>query len=72
MCKINIFDKISFVLVIIAALNLGVIALTNQNLFSLLAFGVPVILRGIYLLIAVAAIDLISLLFRSNIVFFKN
>ncbi|MGL5150154.1 MAG: DUF378 domain-containing protein [Clostridium sp.] len=72
MCKINIFDKIAFLLVIIGALNLGVIALTNQNLFAIIACGIPIILRGIYLLIAISAIDLISLLFRSNIVLFKQ
>ena len=67
MCKINWFDKLSFILVIIGSLNFVVIAITNQNLFTYLAFGTPIILRGIYLLIAISAIDLISLLFRSNL-----
>lgn len=72
MCKIHWFDKLSFILVILGALNFGFIAITNINLFSYLAFGMPIILRAIYLLIAISAIDLLSLLFRSNLISKKN
>ena len=71
MCKINILDKLSFILVIIGALNWGFIGLLNFNLFTFITCSIPVISRILYILIALSGINLISLLFRSKLISLK-
>ncbi len=71
MCKINILDKLSFLLVIIGALNWGLIGLLNFNLVTLLSFGVPIVSRIIYIIIAISGINLITLLFRCKLISLK-
>lgn len=71
MCKLTIIDKLSFLLVIIGALNWGLIGLLNFNLVTLFSFGTQIIPRLIYIIISIAGINLITLLFRCKIVSFK-
>ncbi|GAA0069367.1 DUF378 domain-containing protein [Clostridium sardiniense] len=71
MCKINILDKLSFLLVIIGALNWGLIGLLNFNLVTLLSFGIAMVSRIIYILIAISGINLITLLFRCKLISLK-
>lgn len=67
MCKLNFFDKLSAVLVLLSAINWGGIGLFNINIIaSLVANSIP-ILRIIYILILICALDLILLLFRCNV-----
>lgn len=66
MYKINLLDKISFILVIIGAINWGLIGLFNLNLVKLLTLGNFFIERIIYTLVFVAAINLISVFLRSK------
>ncbi|MDO5038230.1 DUF378 domain-containing protein [Clostridium sp.] len=68
MCKITWLDKLSFLLVLIGALNWGLVGLLNFNLVTFLTLGVPIISRIIYVLVAISGINLISLLFRCNFV----
>lgn len=65
MFKLTIFDKISLILVIIGALNWGLLGLTNYDIVTLI-FGDPinVIGRIIYLFIAAAGIDIILLILK--------
>lgn len=64
MCKITLIDKISFILVIIGAINWGLIGLLNVNIISILV-GVSIFLqRLIYILIFAGSIDLIFLIFK--------
>lgn len=67
MFKLNIIDKISFILVIIGAINWGSIGLFNINLLYYLTNGTPLILRFLYILVLLAAIDLIYLLFKAKV-----
>jgi len=67
MCKLNFFDKLSVFLVLISALNWGSIGLFNINFLFTLLGDSTIILRFIYILILICALDLISLLFRCNI-----
>ena len=67
MCKLNFFDKLSAVLVLLSAINWGGIGLFNINIISSLVGNSTPILRIIYILILICALDLISLLFRCNI-----
>ncbi|WP_024614744.1 DUF378 domain-containing protein [Clostridium sp. Ade.TY] len=68
MCKITWLDKLSFLLVLIGALNWGFVGLLNFNLVTFLTFGVPIAARIIYVLVAISGINLITLLFRCNLV----
>lgn len=71
MIKLSIIDKISFILCILGCINWGVIGLSNVNLLSMLSFGETFILRGIYILIMLASLDLIYVIFKCAFVF-KN
>ncbi|SFC74294.1 hypothetical protein SAMN05421842_108128 [Clostridium uliginosum] len=72
MCKLNIFDKTSFILVLIGAFNWGLIGLLNFNLVNIISLGYPLVQRIIYVVIFLASLNLISLMFRCNIVNSKN
>lgn len=67
MYKLNIIDKIAFILVIIGALNWGILGLTDVNLVHVI-FGTiaPILERIIYILVGVAAIDIIALLIKTK------
>ncbi|WP_423230325.1 DUF378 domain-containing protein [Clostridium uliginosum] len=71
-CKLNIFDKTSFILVLIGAFNWGLIGLLNFNLVNIISLGYPLVQRIIYVVIFLASLNLISLMFRCNIVNSKN
>lgn len=60
MYKCSIFDKISFILVIVGALIWGVYGILGINIVNLI-FGtlMPVIERVIYILVGISGINLI-------------
>lgn len=60
MYKCSIFDKISFILVIIGALVWGIYGILGINIVNLI-FGsfMPVLERVIYILVGIAGINLI-------------
>ena len=64
MFKLSMIDKISFLLVIIGAINWGVIGLFNLNLVALIVGGSIILQKIIYITIFVAALDLIYLVFK--------
>ncbi len=66
MCKINLLDKISLILVLIGAINWGLIGILNLNIVSILVAGSVIFQRLIYIIIFAAAIDLIVLIFKCN------
>lgn len=72
MCKLSTFDKFSAILVLLGSLTWGIIGIFNVNILFVLSGGSPIILRIIYILILICAIDLISLIFRCNIVRFDK
>ncbi|KGK88528.1 hypothetical protein SDC9_193515 [bioreactor metagenome] len=65
MYKFNLFDKIAFILVIIGALNWGLLGLLNFNLVSAI-FGEPANLlsRILYIIVGAAGVYLILLLVK--------
>lgn len=71
MFKLNILDKISFFLIILGALNWGSIGMLNINFLYLLSAGSSFILRIIYILVFLAAIDLLYLLVKANVIKIK-
>ena len=64
MFKLSIIDKISFLLVIIGAINWGIIGLFNLNLISLLVAGSIILQKIIYIMVFVASLNLIYLVFK--------
>ncbi|EHI98511.1 protein of unknown function DUF378 [Clostridium sp. DL-VIII] len=67
MCKLNIFDKISLILIFIGSINWGTIGLFKLNLLSIFLFNNSKLERIMYIIILLGALDLISLLFRWNL-----
>lgn len=72
MCKLNIFDKLSFLLVFIGSVNWGIIGLFDLNLVTAISLNSPLIERIIYILIFFAALDLVVVLFRCNLIINDN
>ena len=66
MCKISLLDKISFILVLIGAINWGIIGIFSINLVSILVAGSVLLQRLVYIMVFAAAIDLIVLIFKCN------
>ncbi|OBR94705.1 hypothetical protein CLRAG_10430 [Clostridium ragsdalei P11] len=67
MYKLSIIDKVSLILVVIGAINWGLIGLLDFNIVEIL-FGDPVNLIGriLYILIGTAGIDMIILFFKAK------
>lgn len=67
MYKINIIDKITFIIVILGAINFGLYGLFNLDIIKLI-FGDPVNIIGriIYILIGVAGLNIILVLFKMS------
>lgn len=63
MCKISLLDKISFVLVIIGALNWGLFGLFNFDLIQFVFGFSDILTRALYILVGLAGINLIRFLY---------
>lgn len=66
MYKLTLIDKVSFVLVILGALNWLLLGLVNFNLVSTILGGVPVLVRTAYILVGLAGIDMIIFIYKSR------
>jgi uncharacterized membrane protein YuzA (DUF378 family) len=67
MCKLNILDKLSLILIFIGSINWGTIGLFKLNFLNLLLLNNFQLERIMYIVIFLSALDLISLLFRYNL-----
>ncbi|MFA9397171.1 MAG: DUF378 domain-containing protein [Clostridiaceae bacterium] len=65
MYKFSSLDKISFILIIIGAINWGLLGLFNFNLVGFI-FGSGAIARIVYILIGVAGVVMLIFLVRSK------
>jgi len=63
MYKINLLDKISILLVIIGALNWGLIGLFNFNLVHFIFGFSSILVRLVYILVGFAGINLIKFIY---------
>lgn len=66
MYKLNFFDKLSLLLVLIGSINWGLIGLFDFNLIDILLREAPLIERLVYVVILVSAINLSTLVFKCN------
>ncbi|MDS0527389.1 DUF378 domain-containing protein [Clostridium sp. SHJSY1] len=64
MYKLNLWDKISFVLCIIGSINWGFIGLFNINLFSIITVNIIMLQRIIYIIILLSSINLVYTFLR--------
>ena len=70
MCTINFIDKISLILVIIGALNWGLLGLLNFDVLNLILGFSDILIRSIYIIIGLSGLNLIRFLYcltKSNI-----
>lgn len=72
MCKISILDKIAFLLVIIGAINWGLIGLFNINLVALLVAGSVLFQRIVYIAVFLSSLDLIYVLIKCKTLLNSN
>ncbi|MCE5220494.1 MAG: DUF378 domain-containing protein [Clostridium sp.] len=72
MCKLNMFDKLSFLLVFIGSLNWGTIGLFDLNLVNVISLNSSLIERVIYIFVFFAALDLVILLLRCTLILDDN
>lgn len=66
MCKISLLDKISFVLVIIGAINWGIFGLFNFDLVHFIFSFSDMLVRAIYIFVGLAGINMIRFLYCLN------
>lgn len=66
MYKLNIVDKLSFIFVLIGALNWGLLGLFNFNLVSAIFGSVPFLARAIYILVGLSAANIIIFIIRNK------
>jgi len=66
MCKINLLDKISFLLVIIGSINWGIFGLFNFDLVHFIFSFSDMLVRAIYILVGLAGINMIRFLYCLN------
>lgn len=66
MYKLSLVDKISFLLMLIGAINWGLIGLFNFNLVNSIFGFVPIVERLIYILVGLAALNSILFIKKSN------
>ncbi|GCD10508.1 DUF378 domain-containing protein [Clostridium sp. FP2] len=66
MYKLNMIDKLSFIFVLIGALNWGLLGLLNFNLVSFIFGSVPFLARAIYILVGLSAVNIIVFIFRNK------
>ncbi|WP_426349357.1 DUF378 domain-containing protein [Alloiococcus sp. CFN-8] len=68
MFKLSVIDKVSFLLVLIGALNWGLVGLANFDLVQAIFGSIPLISRIVYILIGAAAINIIFVLFSNKLI----
>lgn len=66
MYKLSLVDKISFLLMLIGAINWGLIGLFNFNLVNSIFGFVPIVERLIYILVGLAALNSILFIKKTN------
>jgi len=66
MYKLNTIDKLSFIFVLIGALNWGLLGLLNFNLVSTIFGAIPFLARAIYILVGFSAVNIIVFIIRSK------
>lgn len=67
MYKLSILDKVSILLILIGAINWGLVGLFNFNLVFFLFGSVPLIERLIYILVGAAALNSLLLMSKGKL-----
>ncbi|MBK5243393.1 DUF378 domain-containing protein [Clostridium sp.] len=66
MYKLSIIDKLSFIFVLVGALNWGLLGLLNFNLVSFIFGSVQLLARAIYILVGFSAVNIIVFILRNK------
>ncbi len=62
MKRLNVLDLIAFVLVIVGAINWGLLGLFNFNLVTAILSTIPILVTIVYILVGLAGVYCINLL----------
>ncbi|MCY6483913.1 DUF378 domain-containing protein [Clostridium aestuarii] len=65
MYKLSFIDKISFILIIIGAINWGLIGLFDFNLVNVVLGIIPLLERIVYILVGLAGVNTILFINKS-------
>ena len=68
MFKLSVIDKVSFILVLIGALNWGLVGIANFDLVQAIFGSIPLISRIVYILIGAAAVNIVVVLFSNKLI----
>jgi uncharacterized membrane protein YuzA (DUF378 family) len=71
MYKFNLFDKITFILVLVGAINWGLVGLGNFDLIEFTFSFIPLVQRIFYVIIGLAGLNIILLMFKAKVFGFK-
>jgi len=63
MVKVSLLDKLSLLLVVLGAINWGLIGLLNFNLIHFLFSFLPILARIVYILVGFAGINLVRFIY---------
>jgi hypothetical protein len=66
MYKLSIIDKLSFIFVLVGALNWGLLGLLNFNLVYFIFKSVPFLVNAIYILVGLSAVNIIVFILRNK------
>ncbi|MGK0465828.1 DUF378 domain-containing protein [Clostridium sp.] len=66
MYKLSIIDKLSFIFVLVGALNWGLLGLLNFNLVYFIFKSVPFLVNAIYILVGLSAVNIIIFILRNK------
>jgi len=67
MYKFSLLDKITFILVLIGAINWGLIGLGNFDIINFAFSSVPFVQRIFYILFGMAGLNIILLMFKAKV-----
>jgi uncharacterized membrane protein YuzA (DUF378 family) len=66
MYKLSIIDKLSFIFVLVGALNWGLLGLLNFNLVYFIFKSVPFLVNALYILVGLSAVNIIVFILRNK------
>lgn len=67
MYKFSLLDKITFILVLVGAINWGLIGLGNFDIINFAFSSVPLVQRIFYVFFGMAGLNIILLMFKAKV-----
>jgi uncharacterized membrane protein YuzA (DUF378 family) len=71
MYKFTLLDKITFILVLVGAINWGLVGIGNFDIIDFAFSSIPLVQRILYVIIGIAGLNIVLLLFKAKVFGFK-